>query len=141
MLYGATSCAVWWADVSGIERSTAREQLRVARAMADYDALDAALESGRLSYAKLKVISRLADADTVDELIELAEDCPAGHLGVLLAAWRRRREDDDTISAAQYDARKLTWRTETRRHGHIHIAGPPGRGRTVRDRGRHSRHV
>ncbi len=46
---GATSCSVWWAEVCGIEHNTAREQLRVARALGALSALDDALASGQLS--------------------------------------------------------------------------------------------
>ncbi len=109
---GATSCAVWWADVCGIEQSTARDQLRVARCLEKLPALDRAIAEGRLSYAKARVISRYADDETIGELIEMAETCPAGRLGVLIAAWRQAQEDDDAISAAQYDARSMSWRTE-----------------------------
>ena len=112
VLHGATSCTAWWADVCGIERSTAREQLRVARALIALPALDRAVETGRLSYAKAKVISRLAEPDTIEELIELSEPCPAGRLGVLLAAWQQRHESGPSISAAQHEARSLSWRVE-----------------------------
>ncbi len=110
--HGAVSCTTWWAEVCAIEQSTAREQLRVARALRKLPALDAALESDRLSYAKVKVISRLADPRNVDELIELAEPCPAGRLGVALAVWQQRNESADALAAAQNAARKLSWRTE-----------------------------
>ncbi len=110
--HGATSCSVWWAEVCGIEQSTAREHLRVARCLVELAELDEALGSGRLSYAKVKVISRLATVDNVGELIELAEPCSAGRLGVALAAWQQRNDDSGARSAAQFDARRLSWKTE-----------------------------
>lgn len=112
VLKGATSCAVWWADVCGIELNTSREQLRVARSLCALPQLDAALASGRLSYAKIRVISRYANEDNVDELIAMAETCPAGRLGVLIAAWQQSRQSNEAISAAQYGARSMSWRTE-----------------------------
>jgi len=110
--HGATSCAVWWADVSGIARNTAREHLRVARALDSLPQLDSAMADGRLSYAKAKVISRYADESCVDELIELAEDVPAGNLGIHLALWQKRNAGDEAISQAQHDARSLSWRVD-----------------------------
>ncbi len=50
--------------------------------------------------------------DTIDELVELAAPCPAGRLGVILAAWQQRHDSADSISAAQFDARHVSWRTE-----------------------------
>ncbi len=85
---------------SGIERSTAREQLRVARALVALPALDHAVETGRLSYTKAKVVSRLAQPDTIAELIELSEPCSAGRLGILLAAWQQRHESAHSLAAA-----------------------------------------
>jgi hypothetical protein len=39
--WGALSCAAWLADIADIEVSTARTQVRVAKAMRDLPALDA----------------------------------------------------------------------------------------------------
>lgn len=61
---------------------------------------------------KARAISRLADADTIDELIDLSEACPAGRLGVLLAAWQQERLSPSSVSIAQYEARSLSRRTE-----------------------------
>lgn len=110
--HGATSCAVWWAEVCGIARNTAREQLRVARALEEVPALDAAMAEGRLSYAKVKVISRYADLDNASELIEIADRCSAGRLGVHLAAWYRDNSSETALSTAQYNARSMSWRVE-----------------------------
>lgn len=76
---GFTSCANWWAAVAGIEPSTAREQVRVARAMRSFPDLDRAVQTGRLTYAKAKIASRGATDATIRERIELAIAHPAGH--------------------------------------------------------------
>lgn len=52
--WGSLSCAAWLADVCDIEISTARNQVRVARAMREHPALDAAMANGDVSYAVLE---------------------------------------------------------------------------------------
>lgn len=75
---GFTSCANWWAAVAGIEQSTAREQVRVARAMRLFPELDRAVQTGRLNYAKAKVVSRGATETTIRQRIDRAAVHPAG---------------------------------------------------------------
>lgn len=89
--WGALSCAGWLAAACDIEVSTARTQVRVARAMRAHPALDAAMRCGDVSYAKARVlVPHLTDANAV-ELVALAADAPAGALGARIAAWLQDR--------------------------------------------------
>lgn len=126
--WGATSCAAWWAEVAQIEPSTAREHLRVARALHELPALDAALAEGRLSYAKIKAISRIADEETVEELIRVASPCPAGRLGIVLAAWAAGRMAGDAMAEAHHQARRVSYRVEPDGMVTTIIHQPPGEG-------------
>ena len=130
--WGATSCAGWWADVAQLELATAREHLRVARALDELPALDAALAEGRLSYAKAKVLSRVADVDTVDELVSLAQVHPASRLGIVLAGWAAGRLSPDAIADAQYQARRVSFRTEPDGMITAVISLPPRDGAALR---------
>ena len=49
---GAVSCAHWLSWRIGLDPATAREKVRVARALGKLPAIDAALRSGQLSYAQ-----------------------------------------------------------------------------------------
>lgn len=130
--WGATSCAAWWAEVAQLELATAREHLRVARALDELPALDAALADGRLSYAKAKVLSRVADVDTVDELVTLAQLHPAGRLGIVLAGWAAGRLSPDAVADAQYQARRVSFRTEPDGMITAVISLPPRDGAALR---------
>src|SRR5262245_60965068 len=55
---GAQSCAHWLAWRIGLDLATAREKVRVARALAQLPAIDAALARGELSYAKTRALDR-----------------------------------------------------------------------------------
>jgi len=54
---GAISCAHWLAWRLGWDPATAREKVRVARALGTLPAVDEALRSGRLSYAKVRALT------------------------------------------------------------------------------------
>lgn len=110
--WGALSCAAWLADRCDLEPSTARTQVRVARALIAFPALDAAMASGDISYAKARVMVPHLTDDNADALLDLAERNPAARLGTAIAAWSQRHEDPETIAARQHEARAVSWRTE-----------------------------
>jgi len=121
---GAISCAHWLADLLDIELSTAREQVRVARALRELPATADAVAAGALSYAKAREITRVATVDTEVELLALAEHAPAGALAQQLANWQTRREPEQ-LSARQWAARSCTFHQETDGTVTIRLRLPP----------------
>jgi hypothetical protein len=111
-VWGALSCAAWLADVCDIEASTARTQVRVARAMRTHPQLDAAMADGDVSYAKARVLVPHLSDDDVDALVRLASITPAGRLGAAIAAWSAGHEDPAEIERRQWNERSVTWRTD-----------------------------
>jgi hypothetical protein len=112
-LDGAPTCAHWMAEALDVEVSTAREWLRIGRALTDLDVIDAAFEEGRLSYSKVRTLTRIATPDDQEELCALAEQVPAGRLGSALAVWRARRESPEETEARQHEARRFGWQVDT----------------------------
>ncbi len=110
--WGALSCAAWLADTCQIEVSTARSQVRVARAMRTFPALDHAMATGDISYAKARVLAPYLTDHNHQELLAIAERTTAGRLGTAIAAWSRRNDDPDAIDRRHHAARSITWRTE-----------------------------
>lgn len=111
-LHGSFSCAAWLADPCEIKSSTAHKQVRVARSMRDFPELDAAMRNGDMSYAKARELVANLDVDNVAEFLDLASYTPAGRLGVAIAAWSRRNEDEGLLAARQRVLRSCSWRTE-----------------------------
>lgn len=66
------SCAQWLSWKTGLSRRTAQDQLRVAHALADLPHLHDAFAHGRLSYSKVRAVSRVATADSEPELVDIA---------------------------------------------------------------------
>jgi hypothetical protein len=106
------SCAHWVADALGVEVCTAREWLRVGHALAALGVVDEAFAAGRLSYSKVRAVTRVATPETQAELCELAERHPAGRLGCVLATWQMRRESPAETEARHRAARRLGWRVD-----------------------------
>ncbi len=69
---GAVSCAHWLAWRLGWDAATAREKVRVARALGNLPAIDEAFRSAGLSYAKVRALTRVATPQNEGTLLDLA---------------------------------------------------------------------
>ncbi|HET8930683.1 MAG TPA: DUF222 domain-containing protein, partial [Acidimicrobiales bacterium] len=96
-LRGALSCAAWLASECDVEMVTARNQVRVAKAMRDYPALHAAMAAGDISFTKARMVTPHLSDEHVDELVEIATTTSTSRLAVVIAAWSHRNETDDEI--------------------------------------------
>lgn len=67
-----SSCAEWLHWRIGIGLSAAREKVRVAHALVGLPAIAEAFEQGRLSYSKVRALTRAADATNEQMLLEFA---------------------------------------------------------------------
>jgi len=95
-----------------IEISTAREWIRVGVALEKYVVLAAAFAEGRLSYSKVRTVTRVVTSETEAGLCALAERTPAGRLSTAIAAWLAPREDPADTERRHHEARSFTCRTE-----------------------------
>ena len=84
--WGLLDTAQWLDAKCGINRVTAREKVRVARALSQLELIPNAFEEGFLSYSQVRALTRYADMDNESELLRLAECCPASELEVRLRA-------------------------------------------------------
>jgi hypothetical protein len=109
---GEPSCAHWVAAALDIELSTAREWLRIGRALVELDVIAGAFEQGRLSYSKVRALTRVATAESQTELCRLAESVPAERLGRAVAAWLGRHETPAETEARHQAARSFTSRLD-----------------------------
>lgn len=111
-LDGAATCAHWIAAALDVEVCTAREWLRVGRALESLETVDRAFREGKLSYSKVRALTRVANAVSQAELCELAQQVPAGRLSTVLAGWLTRHEMPEETERRQWAARSLRWRVE-----------------------------
>jgi hypothetical protein len=99
---GITSCAHWLAWQCGLAPVTAREHVRVARALRGLPRICAAFTAGRLSYAKVRALTRIAAGDCEVDLLEFALSATASQTERFCRTWRR--VDDDAAAAADAGA-------------------------------------
>jgi len=83
------SCAHWLNWRCGIAVGTAREQVRVGRALEHLPKVRAAFASGELSYSKVRAITRMATPELEEELLVLARAATASQLERLSKEYRR----------------------------------------------------
>jgi len=103
------SCAAWLAWKCQLAPGTAREHVRVARALRALPLITAEFAAARMSYAKVRALTRIATSETEPALTELARPMTAGQLDRFVAAHRRVSHADDIRGTA---IRRLTYRVE-----------------------------
>src|SRR5919206_5239290 len=87
--WGCRSCAHWVSWQCSIAPGAAREHVRVARRLADLPELRSAFAAGRLSYSKLRALTRVENVEREAELLELAEHATAAQLERLVRGYRQ----------------------------------------------------
>jgi hypothetical protein len=100
------SCAAWLSWKCQIAPGTAREHVRVARALPELPLIRAEFAAARLSYAKVRALTRIADADNEAELAQMAMPMTAGQLERFA---RAHRQVTDADGARARSRRQLRW--------------------------------
>jgi hypothetical protein len=103
------SCAQWLAWRCQMSAGTAREHVRVARALRVLPVITAEHAAGRLSYSKVRALTRIAVPETEEGLAELAVPMTASQLDRFAAAHRQVSEREEGRVTA---FRRLSWRIE-----------------------------
>lgn len=98
---GILSCAHWLAWQCGLGPGAAREHVRVAPALTGLPRIEAAFATGRLSYSKVRALTRVAAPDCEDELVEFALHATASQTERFCRQWRRA-DDAATGNAARH---------------------------------------
>jgi hypothetical protein len=83
------SCAAWLSWQCQIAPGTAREQVRVARALGSFPLITAEFAAGRLSYAKVRALTRIATAEAEADLVQMAIPMTASQIERFARAHRR----------------------------------------------------
>ena len=86
---GFHSCAHWLNFHCGLGLNAARERLRVAHALSGLPRISEAFAEGRVSYSKVRAMTRVADATNEDYLMTIATHGTAWHVETLVRKTRR----------------------------------------------------
>jgi hypothetical protein len=87
--WGFHSCGAWVSWRCGVDPRSAREHVRVARALEGLPLVREGFGRGELSYSKVRAITRIATAEIEAELLEMARWATAAQLERLVRGYRR----------------------------------------------------
>jgi len=103
------SCAQWLSWKCQMGSGAAREHVRVARALRDLPVIREEFAAGRLSYAKVRALTRIATPETEAGLAEIAGPMTGNQLERFARAHRKVSHADDAAARVR---RRLAWRLE-----------------------------
>ncbi len=106
---GIRSCAHWLNWKCGMSMGSARERVRVARALPKLPKISAAFREGRVSYSKVRAMTRVATASNEKALLQIALHGTAFHVETQVRLYRKTRR----IEALK---------EENNRHGHRELS-------------------
>jgi hypothetical protein len=86
---GARSCAAWLGFRIGLSAGSARERVRVARALSELPLIDAAMAEGRVSFSKARALTRVATPENEGDLLAMALASTAAQLERICSGLKR----------------------------------------------------
>lgn len=107
--YHFNSCVEWLNMRCGIAPGTAREKMRVANALFDLPLTSGAFQSGELSYSKARALTRLANPENEQPLLDYAIPATAQQVDDYCRQLRNVQRELSTVDARRlYDQRYLS---------------------------------
>lgn len=91
---GAKSCAHWLSWRIALDPGAARERVRVARALGALPLIDDALRRGKVSYSKVRAMTRVATPENEERLLGMAENTTAAQLEKICRGVRQVQRAD-----------------------------------------------
>ena len=100
---GFLSCAHWLSWRTGLDSGAAREKVRVAKALGRLALISEAMRRGKISYSKVRALTRIATAENEEELLHFARAGTAAHVERLVRAYRRvdRQKGDGDLEETE----------------------------------------
>ncbi len=90
---GALTCAQWLGWRVGMGPAASRERIRVAKALGELTKIDAAFGSARISYSKVRAVTRVAILANEELLLEIAQNSTAAQLERICRKFRGCMQD------------------------------------------------
>ena len=113
--WGLQNCAEWLAWRCDLSMTTAREKVRVAHALKVLPSIAESFSSGELSYAKVRELTRVADRDNEQQLLEFALRTTAVNVAERCRELRNGSEASLDTAARAFANRSLRIRRDVHR--------------------------
>jgi hypothetical protein len=126
------NCAAWLAWRCGLSDSAAREKVRVARALPLMPLIAEAFADGRLSYSKVRALTRVAEAHDEDLLLGYALQATAAEVEERCRQIRYGSPESASRALRTWHRRSLTlWHNEARGLTTISVEVPIEEGELI----------
>jgi hypothetical protein len=110
----------------------AREKIRVARSLSDLPLIDEAFSTGKISYSKVRAMTRVANPENEAFLLQIAEYGTANHLEYLVRKYQRcKRLQDPLEDDCWRQHKELAWHQDETGMYIINARLPPEEGALV----------
>jgi hypothetical protein len=110
---GVHSCAHWLHWKCGLAIGAAREKVRVARALPELPRISAAFGAGRVSYSKVRAMTRVATPGNEAVLLNTALHGTAAHVETHVRLYRRwKRQEALQRENRRQAVRELSWHVD-----------------------------
>jgi hypothetical protein len=107
---GLISCAHWLNWKCGIDLGAAREKVRVAHALKGLPQMSAVFREGRISYSKVRAMTRVATVKNEEYLLMIAAHGTAAHVERLVSKYRMvKRIEALEQENTRHAQRELSW--------------------------------
>ena len=112
-LPGLASCAHWLQWQCGTNLGAAREKVRVARALPELPKISKTFSEGRISYSKVRAMTRVATPKNEEFLLKIARHGTAAHVEKVVSNYRRcKRLEVLQEENNRHAHRELSWYTD-----------------------------
>ena len=126
---GANHCAAWMNLEIGIGKQSGWEYLRVGRKLRSLPTLKALFRAGKLTWSKVRLITRVADENNEKILCHAALDASVSDVERLCQGYRwnddDNRDGENDQALQQRDSRSLTWNEASNGSTRIQLILPP----------------
>ena len=103
------SCAHWLSFCTGDSLPTAREKVRVARKLEECPVVQQAFSEGRVSYSKVRAITRIISPENEETLLEFALGGSTSQLERIVRTYRRLAPAEQELTTRQHERRYLSY--------------------------------
>ena len=130
--WGLRNCAEWLAWSCGLSLSAAREKVRTAQALRNLPAISAAFADGRLSYSKVRALTRVAAQQDEDQLLAYGLDATVSQVEERCRQMRNAVPESVHAARRAWERRSLTlFHDRTRGVMRITVELPEAEGELV----------
>jgi len=128
-LSGASHCAAWANSEIGISIQLSWEYLRVGRKLRSLKTLQALFRVGKISWSKVRLISRVADKENEQLLCHAALDASVSDVKRICNGYKwtddENSDAENSQAMQQWESRSLTWNEASNGNTRINLTLPP----------------